>query len=85
MYNFILFVIILMQWKKLGYVYCKRMIWKKIFSKVVVFYFRLFLNLIVIWLEGDEVRFNEKRLVGKIIGLFLFFFNNVQVFFIRKK
>lgn len=45
--------------------------------KVVVFYFRLFLNLIVIWLEGDEVRFNEKRLVGKIIGLFLFFFDNV--------
>lgn len=50
---------------------------KKIFSKVVVFYFRLFLNLIVIWLEGDEVRFNEKCLVGKIIGLFLFFFDNV--------
>lgn len=77
MYNFILFVIILMLLKKLVYVYSKRMILKKIFSKVVVFYFRLFLNLIVIWLEGDEVRFNEKRLVGKIIGLFLFFFDNV--------
>lgn len=66
-----------MSLKKLVYVYSKRMILKKIFSKVVVFYFRLFLNLIVIWLEGDEVRFNEKWLVGKIIGLFLFFFNNV--------
>lgn len=85
MYNFTSFVIILMQWRKLVYVHCNRMIWKKIFIKVVVFYFRLPSNLIVTWPEGDEVRPNEKRPAGKTIGLFSFLFNNAQVPSTRKK
>lgn len=85
MYNFTSFVIILMQWRKLVYVHCKRMIWKKISSKVVVFYFRLPSNLIVTWPEGDEVRPYEKRPAGKTIGLFSFLFNNAQVPATRKK
>lgn len=71
--------------KKLVYVHSKRMILKKISSKVVVFYFRLPSNLIVTWPEGDEVRPNEKRPAGKTIGLFSFLFNNAQVPSKRKK
>lgn len=74
MYNFTSFVIISMPLKKLVYVHSKRMILKKISSKVVVFYFRLPSNLIVTWPEGDEVRPNEKRPAGKTIGLFSFLF-----------
>lgn len=85
MYNFTSFVIISMPLKKLVYVHSKRMILKKISSKVVVFYFRLPSNLIVTWPEGDEVRPNEKRPAGKTIGLFSFLFNNAQVPSKRKK